>query len=167
MLLGTAIAIPSLIGIAWAISLRPTLSVPERGSFDDLTYTVRTDKIEYAPGEIVRVVANVTNTGVATVTIQYASSCGGGMAFWDADGTLWYVPGIDELCMQVIVEIPLAPGKSLVRSFDWGQRDFDGSLVPSARAYRVQAGEGVVLDAEGSIEGVVQGETWFFIRSGG
>lgn len=167
MLLGTAVAIPALIGIGWAISLRPSESVPERGSFDDLTYTVQTDKIEYASGETVRVVANVTNTGVATVTIQYGNSCGGVRVFSDADGTLWYASGLDEPCLQVIVEIPIASGKSIVSSYDWGQRDFLGSLVPSGRAYRVLAGEGVVLDAEGNIEGVVPGETWFFIRSGG
>ena len=166
ILVGIAVAVSALVGLAWAASLRLSQAPPRRGGIEDLSFTLHTDKIEYAPSETVRIVTNLTNIGDVTVTIIQSDSCGANVGFWDANGTIVYYTGFEQACLQVLVETPLAPGQSVVSSFEWGQGDFEGNQVPSGRAYRARGSPGGVLVDADDIDGPVWAEAWFFILSG-
>jgi len=156
--------VPAIVGIAWAASLQPLQTPPpRRGGIEDLRFTVRTDKIEYAPGETVQIVTNLTNIGDTTATIVRGDSCAPRVGFWNANGTMVFLTDFEKLCLAVIVETPLAPGQSMVSSFTWEQQNFTGNQVPSGRAYRVGGSSGGIRGEGDSIEGPLWAETWFFI----
>jgi hypothetical protein len=149
------------IGIAASL-LSAGQSHPARGSLADLMSIVQTDRVNYAPGETVQVTWNVTNTGVAPVYIE-EGGCGVAWSFFDSDRKEWYNSLYGQACSLAIITVPLAPGKCMVSSFAWNQSDFNGTLVPLGRYYRVAAFDGIVVDAPGK-EVLLHSEAWFFIR---
>ena len=153
-----------MVGAVWIASLQHSQGIQKRAGIRDLTFIIRTNKIEYAPAETVHVIANLTNTGEVAVTI-ILGGCAPAALFSDPYGTIWFDTASGKSCLNGIVEAPLEPGHSLVVSYEWDQRDYHGHPVPSSEAYQAQAGSRFVKASDGQLDGGLSGETWFFIRS--
>jgi len=160
--IATSVIVVMIIGIVWASTFLLARPAPVGGGIDDLTFTVNTDKASYAAGEEVIVTTNLTNTGTAPVTLTYGDSCRGRMVIRDVNGTIWFVTKSEETCAQVITEIAIGAGESIVATFAWGQQDLLEDSVPSGQWYRIQAFEGAVGNA-----GVATESELFYIRPGG
>lgn len=133
------------------------------GGFDDLRFTVSTDKVVYAPGEEIQVVANLTNIGDAPVELAYPDTCGARAEFRDGNGTLWNVTHWDQGCFDSLVPYTIAPGQSIVTSWSWDQRDFAGQQVPIGQTYRAFAKMGYTVERERAVSVY---SAWFLIHAG-
>ena len=133
---------------------------PATVNLDSILVNVSTDKAEYAPGETVQITATVHNAGPATVTLVYGDSCGDRIWITDSNGTfLWVEPGLDSFCLQVIGNVPLAPGETIVSRFAWNQTDFTGAHVPPGSYQAVYFAH--------LVEGPVGADAWISIRASG
>ncbi len=95
----------------------------------DLAVSVRTDKSEYEPGEIVLIDVLVTNVGSETVTMSFNSSCQSFFTVEDSTGTTVFDFRVRLSCLAVVTWLILEPGQTQLYPFDWFQTDNAGNPV--------------------------------------
>lgn len=120
--LGIKLALLLLVGVVLAEGCGPV-----RGETSDLVVTVSTDKNAYYWGETVGINVSVTNTGTSTLDFVFATEHQAGFFVYRLlddrhrcyPELVWNT--MNDLYLQVVTYLTLAPGETKNYRFGWGQ----------------------------------------------
>lgn len=95
------------------------------------------DQAVYAPGQRVRFVVTLTNTGTSEVSIELPTSQASDVAVLQNDRVIWRWSA-GRAFLQVLTRLRLEPGETRTFPVEWDQRDVQERAVPSGM-YAAQA----------------------------